>query len=357
MENLYKYPISLNFDEEYVIKCYIDDEDALLKNDADYSDAIRRIKNEEFKDFFIDLTLNTVVGAKKVTKLSDLLESCYNRNGNVDIYTSGRNVGLCLSLLPQGADNFNIFIDDYEPREVLKTIPVEKINFNCHLSEKYLLNLDESLFNYVCQQENFKFDRDDISRKRASIRAFWKSRVGDLRYVDKFSEEEKITMVLDYIDENIAYIDNADNNSPLQIIKDGQCDSKGMAKLSSFLLDNYLSKVDCHEVTGKHSVSNFYLSWIVTKISGQKYGHCLITNKRFKKLPNYGYVDGKISLEPTHFSRREYMAEVDDYSEMGDSQYLYLRYCLDDKVSSFYQANNTSNGSRPYVKVKNTSIN
>ena len=354
MAKVLKNQISTDIDNEIFIRCYVESNSVSINNAADFLSVIDMIDGGLIDDFYIDLTFNTIIGSKNFASVMSGLKGCYNKNGNVDIFTSGRNIDTCTSFLSENVDNVNVFIDDYEIQSILEVVDIDKIKFNCYLSEKYLLNLDNVTFDYVCKHNNFKFDRDDIVSKRAFIKGFWNTRLNGIDNIKCFSEEEKVMLVLDYINENVKYANDKNRKAsncksdPVMVFKNKQGNSKGMARLACFLLNNYLAKVDCHEVEGYHKISNSDISWVVTKINGNKYGHCLIMPKKFKQLSKYGYVDGKMTLEPMQYSRIEYNSFVDGYSEISDPDCLYLSYCLNDKINSTLD----NNKNVVYVKEK-----
>lgn len=337
-----KNPISTDIKNEYFVRCYVGDKNICINNTDDFLTLIDMISCGSMDDFYIDLTFNTIMGSKNFASVVAGLKSCYNKNGSVDIFTSGRNIANCTTFLTKKVDNVNVFVDDYEIQSILKFMDVDQIKFNCHLSENYLLNLDNNTFDYVCGQDNFKFNRSDIISKRTLIKTFWDTRLNGVHNIKSFSDEEKVMLVLDYINSNIRYTNHkgrvnsgSDNckSDPVEVLKNKEGNSKGLSLLACFLLNNYLARVDCHEVEGYHRTLNTNISWIVTKINGNKYGHCLVMPKRFKQLSKYGYLDGKMTLEPMQFSRIEYISTVDGYSEMSDPDCLYLSYSLNDKIS------------------------
>lgn len=342
MASILKNPISLDMKNEYYIQCYIGEKNILVNDVDELLSTIKAIELDSSEDFYIDLTFNTIVGSKSFAKVISSLKHCYNKNGNIDIFTSGRNLSTCASFLSEDVSNVNVFVDDYEVQNILEIMNLEKINFNCHLSERYLLNLDDASFDFVLNHKNFKFDRDEMVAKRKCIKKFWDVKLHGADNIKYFSDEEKVMLVLDYINDNVDYeddikkeISNSSSSrlSPIEVLKNKQGSSKGMAQLACFLLNNSLANVDCHEVEGYHKNSNSDISWIVTKINGNKYGHCLVMPKRFKKLSNYGYVDGRITLEPMQFSRMEYNSFVEDYSEISETDCLYLSYSLNEKMN------------------------
>ena len=260
------------------------------------------------------------------------LERSVNGNMKIAIYTSGYNFNSIMKCINKNGrlGNCSVYIDDHDIRGVFESgdIDFSKVACECHLSRRYLRNLEPEVFNCVCACDKFIFNREAAQDERKTIVDVWKGKnLSSLRSLDK------ALIIADYINDKIGYANDGNQkigtidgrnvyhveewaSTGLGTLRKGRGVCIGQADLAGLLLDNYLVKVDCRVVEGMYEPTKDPHAWVVVRAEEGNYGICLTKRKRFEDLATLGYTGGNISLECDHSNRSDYKIPVDAYNKI-----------------------------------------
>lgn len=279
--------------------------------------------------FFVD----GLYDAKGWGELLGKLERSVNGNVKIDIYTSGYNFNSIMKCINIDGrlENCSVYIDDHDIRGVFESgdIDFSKVACECHLSRRYLRNLEPEVFNCVCTCEKFIFDREAAQEERKAIVDVWKG-----ENLSSLSSLDKALIIANYINGKIGYANDGKRrigtidgrnvyhveewaSTGIGTLRKGSGVCIGQADLSSLLLDNYLVKVDCRVVEGMYEPTKDPHAWVVVRTEEGNYGICLTKRKRFEDLSTLGYIGGNISLECAHSNRSDYKIPVDTYDKIS----------------------------------------
>lgn len=294
----------------------------------------------------------------------DKLVEATGRDFKINIYTSGRNFNLLMDAIDKNSsvDKCSVYIDDHDIRGILinSNLDFSKVSCDCHLSKRYIRNLDDSKFRQVCDLKKFVFDREEALKERRVIEKVWREIGGSNASINRLNSLSKAILVADYINKNISYandghrITGTHNGLNIHYVeewaqrglltykyKKGVC--SGQADLASILLDNYLAKTDCRVVEGVYVPFKDRHAWLGIRGNDGYYGICLTLCKRFVDLSKVGYAEGTITLEYDHRDRNDYSVCVDEYVDVPNDIYNNYR----SKIYDFLRNNSIDSGCPP----------
>lgn len=330
----------------YALDVKLNDTALISLSARDLYNAFFKIKRFQNKPIHINLTIDNEYSSIEYNSLFSKLKEATEGNVKIDIYTSGRNFDQIMSYIgTDGSDiDYVVYIDDHNIREILDS---GCFNFSnaacpCYLSRRYIRNLDDIDFNSIYESNLFIFDRDEALLERKIIYDVWQEIIPSEGMINKLTQESKMILIADYINENIRYANDgyrltgqfqgrnlyyvekwAKYGIGTYQYKRGVC--SGQSDLACILLDNYYAKTNCRCVDGLHIPTRDPHAWIILCAENGNYGICLTMPKRFVDLIEYGYADGKISLEFVFTDREDYEINVDSYVDIPRQNYDHFK--------------------------------